>query len=276
MRTSFLGILAWLAMVASGVGAQEPRRYTFAVVPQFPPAQVSGEWLPLLKRLGADTGLSFELKIHASIPKFESAVLRGEADFAYMNPYHAVMARHAQGFRPLVRDSKPLRGILVVRRDGPMEIAELDGKTVGFPAPNAFGASLHMRAFLAEETGIRIKPRYLDTHSNVYRHVIAGNVTAGGGVRATFESEPDAVRAQLRILHETVGVAPHTVAARTAVPDADRRKVVSALLALRDTPDGRDLLEAVRMPGVVEADYDRDYQPIEKLRIEKYIVTERK
>ncbi|CAK0746029.1 phosphonate transport system substrate-binding protein [Gammaproteobacteria bacterium] len=275
MRALFFGILGCLIAVANAAN-QEINHYTFAVVPQFPPTQIYKEWQPLLKRLNADTGLFLELKIPASIPKFEAMFLRGETDFAYLNPYHAVMAWRAQNFQPLIRDSKLLTGILVVRNDGPKEVKELEGKAIGFPAPNAFGASLYMRALLAEEVGIHIEPRYLETHSNVYRHVIVGDVAAGGGVKATFTSEPDGVKEQLRILYETVGVAPHPIVVRPSVPTADQRKVLKALLALFETPAGRELLAAVRMPTPMAADYERDYRSLEKLRIDKYVVTESK
>jgi hypothetical protein len=55
----------------------------------------------------------------------------------------------------------------VVRKDDPIKSAgELDGKEVAFPAPNAFGASLWIRALLAEREKIRIVPAYVKTHSN--------------------------------------------------------------------------------------------------------------
>ena len=59
---------------------------------------------------------------------------------------------------------------------------DLDGADIAFPAPNAFGASLYMRALLAEQEKININPIYVETHANVYRNVIFGRASAGGGV----------------------------------------------------------------------------------------------
>lgn len=274
MRSWLAGLCAGLLMLSGSVQAGPGDAYVFSAVPQFTPPQVFREWQPLLKRLTAETGITFKLKTYDSIPQFESAFLRGEIDFAYMNPYHAVMAKREQGYVPLVRDAKPLKGILLVRQDGPRELAALNGQALGFPAPNAFGAALYMRALLIEEHGLNIQPRYLKTHSNVFRHVIAGETIAGGSVRAAFESEPQAVREQLRVLYETPPSAPHPLAAHPRVPAEKRERLTAALLGLLDSAEGRSLLKTVRLPNAERADYARDYAPLEKLKLDKYIVTQ--
>ncbi|MDP2794502.1 MAG: phosphate/phosphite/phosphonate ABC transporter substrate-binding protein [Sulfurisoma sp.] len=273
-RLPLLACICWAALLALPAGADTPKSYVFSAVPQFTAPQVFKEWKPLLNRLAAETGIAFTLKTHDTIPQFEAAFLKGEIDFAFMNPYHAVMAKRAQGYVPLVRDAKPLKGQLLVRKDGAQKLADLDGKALGFPAPNAFGAALHMRALLVEEHGLKIEPRWLKTHSNVYRHVISGDVAAGGSVRAAFDSEPAAVRDQLRVLFETPAAASHPLAAHPRVNEALRERIVAALLRLRETPEGQALLKSVRMPEVERADYARDYRPLEKLKLEKYVVAE--
>jgi len=247
--------------------------YTVAVVPQFPAADIHRDWVPLLERLGKVVGASFKLQIHAGIPRFESDVLAGGPDFVYLNPYHQVMAARAQGYVPLVRERKPLTGILVVRRDDPIRsVQELAGKEVAFPAPNAFGASLWMRALLAEREKINISPVYVQTHSNVYRQVIRGKSAAGGGVNHTLEQEREEVRADLRVLLETPGAAPHPFSAHPRVPAAVQKAVADALMGLLADAPGQALLKGVEMPNLVRADYGRDYQPLEAYRLDKYVV----
>ena len=103
-----LAFRAGLLLAAGGVGAQASVKYRFDVVPQYSAAELQQGWLPLLTRISRDTGITLELKISASNPKFEAELVKGLPDFAYMNPYHAVMARQAQGYVPLLRDSKAL------------------------------------------------------------------------------------------------------------------------------------------------------------------------
>lgn len=268
-RTLALGLL----LCASALADSAKPSYSIAVVPQFPAAEIHRDWTPLVERLKKETGLALTLSIAPSIPQFEEAVLAGEADFAYLNPYHQVMAKRAQGYVPLLRDRKPLTGILVVRKDDPIKaVKELDGKEVAFPAPNAFGASLWMRALMAEQEKIHIIPAYVKTHSNCYRYVATGKMVACGGVNHTLAEEPEEVRAILRVLMETPGVPSHPLAAHPRVPEAVRRAVGDALLGMAADSAGQALLAAIQMPQPVRADYARDYQPLEKFGLDKYVV----
>jgi phosphonate transport system substrate-binding protein len=254
--------------------AQE-RVFTIGVVPQFTPVEIYERWGPLVKELENRTGLKFELKTYKSIPEFEKAFLKGEPDFVFMNPYHQVMAYKAQKYIPLVRDKTPLTGILVVRRDSPVkEVKDLDGKVIAFPAPNAFAASLYMRAILTEKFKISFIPEYVKTHDNVYRHVILGKAQAGGGVNNTFLRQPEEVKRELRILYETPPTAPHPFSAHPRVPKEVRDKVKRAILDMANEPNMKALLDKVQMPNPVPADYARDYKPLEKLNLEKYVVLE--
>lgn len=265
---------AGLLVAATGLGAEAPAKYRFDVVPQYSATELHQDWLPLLARISRDTGIALELKTSASIPKFEAEFVKGLPDFAYMNPYHAVMARQAQGYVPLLRDSKALVGILVVRRDSPYQsVQDLNGQTIGFPAPNAFGASLYMRALLTESAKIKFEARYVNNHPNVYRHVARGAVAAGGTVGAAFHDEAPELREQLRVIYKTPDVASHPIAAHPRVPEPVRKAVAAAFMALAADESGRALLKAIRTPDPVAANYEKDYLPLEKLKIEKYLVT---
>ncbi|EHR71680.1 ABC-type phosphate/phosphonate transport system, periplasmic component [Burkholderiales bacterium JOSHI_001] len=257
----------------SGARSQTRAAWSLAVVPQFSSLDIHRDWVPLLERLEHDSGIRLELKSAATIPKFEAEVLAGQADFAYLNPYHQVMAHRAQGYLPMVRDSQPLSGILVVRKDDPIRsVQELQGREVGFPAPNAFGASLWMRALLAEREKVQIRPLYLQTHSNVYRQVVRGKTVAGGGIAHTLEQERDEVRAELRVLMETPGAAPHPLSAHPRVPAEVRQAVTQTLLRLAASPATQPLLKAVHLPALMLADQARDYAPLERFRLERYVV----
>ncbi|MDL2338208.1 MAG: phosphate/phosphite/phosphonate ABC transporter substrate-binding protein [Pseudomonadota bacterium] len=266
---------AWAAWPAWPQAAPERSSYSLSVVPQFPASEIHRDWTPLIERLARDTGITLTLSLSANIPRFEGDLLDGHPDFAFMNPYHQVMAARAQGYIPLVRSSKPLTGILVVRKDSPIaSVRELDGKDVAFPAPNSFGASLWMRALLAEREHITIKPVYVQTHSNVYRHVIRGKAAAGGGINSTLLQEAPEVQADLRVLLETPGAAPHPLSAHPRVPARVQQQVAGALLALTSDAAGQALLKEVFGAAPVRADYARDYRPLEQFKLEKYVVTD--
>ena len=244
-----------------------------AVVPQFPAAVLHRDWTPLLDQLARRLGVEFRLQLQTTIPRFEADVFSGAADLAYLNPYHQVIAQREQGYVPLVRSRVPLTGVLVVRRDDPIQaLRALDGKTLAFPAPNAFGASLWMRALLTEREKIQFTPAYVQTHSNVYRQVLAGQAAAGGGVNHTLVQERDEVRQGLRVLFETPGVAPHPLSAHPRVDAGLRKAIADALVDIASRPDGEALLRAVEIEGLVRADHGRDYAPLEAFRLERYVV----
>ncbi len=271
-RTFLLTVL-WSLLLSFNLGARAAQTFTVAVVPQFPAEEIFRDWTPVLKEVSRLTGLDLKLKTYVSIPAFETAFLSGEPDFAYLNPYHAVMAKKAAGYTPIVRDDATrLTGILVVRKDSPItRVEQLDGATLAFPAPNAFGASLYIRALLTEEYKINFKPEYVTTHSNVYRRVLTGHFPAGGAVRKTLAEETPELQAQLRVLYETPSAYSHPIAAHPRVATQAREAVLQAFLKLGANPAFASLLKEIQMPKPAKADF-KDYAPLEKLGLEKFVV----
>ncbi len=264
-----------LAQGTSKAVSPPARIYSISIVPQYNVVQLHTEWAPLIARISKESGVSLQLVLPKTIPQFESTVLAGEPDFAFMNPYHAVMAKRAQSYVPVLRDAKALKGILVVRSDSSIKnIKELEAKAIGFPAPNAFGASLYMRALLTSEQ-IQFHPQFLTTHGNVYRSVLNGSVAAGGGVNTTFNDEPAEVKSQLRILYQTPESASHPLVAHPRVPSEIVKAVREAFFHLSKDPEGQRMLSDIRVPQPVAADYQRDYFPLEKLKIEKFVILEK-
>ena len=195
---------ALLALAANSAAAQASGKYSFAVVPHYNATELHKGWAPVLQRISRETGLELEIKIAPSIPEFETEFLKGVPDFVYLNPYQAVLAKQAHGYVPLLRESKSLSGILVVRNDSPYRsVRDLKGQTVAFPTLNGFGAVTYLRALLASEEGIRFEARYVKSHANVFRHVIRNEAAAGGSVTRALNHELPDLREQLRIIYKT-------------------------------------------------------------------------
>jgi phosphonate transport system substrate-binding protein len=244
-----------------------------SVVPQRPPAATFAVWSPLLQQLGQVSKQCFVLRVAPTIPNFEAELRSGRADCVYMNPYHAVLAQRWRGYIPLVRDgSKPLRGLLVVRKDSPIRsIRELNGQAVAFPSPNAFAATLLPRVWLARQ-GITIQPVFENTHSNVYRSVALGMLPAGGGINNTLRRERPELREELRVLWQTPPFPSHPFACLPSLAPARREALQAGFLALAAYPENHGLLDAIQIPEPVRADYRRDYQPLLGLGLERFAV----
>jgi phosphonate transport system substrate-binding protein len=263
-----------LAVAAPCLGEQSARtHYSVYLIPRLPATILYQDWAPLLERIGKDSSQCFDLHIPADFTEFERAIRAGKPDFVLLNPYHQIMVAHKPGYVPLVRDQQSaLAGVLVVRKDSPVQnIQQLDGATVAFPAPNAYVASLLMRALFAQNN-IHINASYVGSHSNVYRAVALGAVPSGGGATTTLSQEPLELQSELRVLFTTPNYMPHPFSAHPRVPRSVREAVVVSFLGVATDPAGRNLLKAIQIAQPVRAEYGRDYQDLERLKLEQFYV----
>ena len=274
LRFIYVYVLCIGTSYSACLGAQVSTKvYTFDVVPQFPAAKIYTTWSPLLQRIGQDAGLCFELRVSASIPEFEQRFLKGESDFTFLNPYHAVLAYQKKKYQPLLADTQDLlTGILVVRSDNPIKnLNDLKGKNVAFPAPNSFAASLLIRAELAKQK-IDINPVFVKTHSNVYRSVINKDALAGGGVNNTLDNEAPEVRQQMRVLYETPAYTPHPIATHPSVTSKVRERFLKAMVKLSQDEEGQKLLDGINLNKPQAVNYAKHYKVLESLQLEKFLV----
>lgn len=279
-KLPLLSILCLLVLPATGLLASEKAPgedksiYTLSVVPRQSALHMKQIWQPIASYLSVETGKEIRLQIPVSFKQFETSVRNGSPDFVFLNPYEMVIAHQRHGYVPLVKSSaRLLQGVLVTRADGPYKkLQDLDGLELVFPSPNAFGASLFMRALLKDKEKLHFTPRYVKNHANVYRNVVLGLSAAGGGVNSTLSKENESLKRQLRIIYQTPGVPSHPLAAHARVPAPVREAVTSAILKLAETTSGIKYLHDVSLDKPVKADYETDYKPIANLGLEQYFV----
>lgn len=260
-----------LALLSTSAHAD---KFTVGVVPQYSSSVIQDTWQPILEEIEARTGHHFDLVLEPDITQFEVAFERGDYDFAYMNPWHAVIAYEKQKYMPILKDNaKTLKGILTVRSDSPIkDVKELDGAEIAFPSPNALSASLLMRTELATLHGLDIKPVYVRTHPSVYLNVALGASVAGGGVLRTLRAQPQELQDQLRILYETREVAPHPIVMHPRVANSIGEQVAEALLDMGSDDKGKSLLSGIPIEEIGEATID-DYLPLEEWRLREFYVS---
>ncbi len=247
--------------------------YSFGVVPQFAQRKSFKIWQPILLELEKRTGLHFVLKGSSIIPAFEEQFMSGGFDFAYMNPYHFALASSRQGYIALVRDGgRSLNGVLLVRRDSPIQsVDQLSGKVIAFPAPNALGASLLIRNELQNNYNISFIPKYVQTHSSVYLHVLKHLVDAGGGVVQTLNSQKPSIRNNLRIIFQTRSISPHPITVHPRVPVEHRELVKRAFLDMAQSESGKKLLAKIPIKKAIATSI-ADYRNILSWKLEALYV----
>jgi len=272
----FVGLLLLATSLLAAGSIRAAESYTFAVVPQFEQRKLHAIWKPIVDEVARRSGIGLTLVATLTVPEFERELANGTFDFTYTNPYQILRESRQQGYVPLVRDNVPLTGILVVAKDGPVRsVAQLDGKTLAVPSPNAIGASLLLRADLEQIHNVRMKMLNVNTHSSVYLNVANGLADAGGGVQKTLAEQDENIRNALRVLYTTRDIPSHPVSSHPRVPGPAREAVRKALLDMAATAEGRALLAEVPMTQAVGASMD-DYQPMRKWGLEKYWVEKTK
>lgn len=275
MKTALLLGLAMLIAPTVSIAKtnSESKTYSFGVVPQFSSGRISKTWEPILALLEKETGLQFELNGSLDIPAFERSFTKGMFDFAYMNPYHAIVAHDAEGYKPIIRDvGRSLYGIIVVKKDSEFDdVTDLDGKKVAFPAPNALGAALIPRAEFHRKYKIDVDEMYVSSHSSVYLNVALGLAAAGGGVQKTFSQQPEQITSQLKVISKTQEVPPHPITAHKRVPDEVRAAVTKALIKIGHSEMGTKLLKKVPIKVVGETNI-QDYQLLREMKLADFYI----
>ena len=257
------GILA-----ATADNATSPDTIAFGVVPQQSASKLARLWSPFFEHLSTVTGYRIEFKTAPDIPEFERRLANGEYDMAYMNPYHYTVFHEHPGYQAFAREKdKLLKGILVVRTDSTYkDLEELSGKTLAFPSPAAFAASMITRASL-QNRSIPFEAKYVSSHDSVYRSVAKGLYPAGGGVIRTFNNLEDDIRKQLRILWISPGYTPHAFAAHPRLESAVVTAIQTAMVQLDQTAEGRALLENLELNGITQAS-DEEWNDIRSLQLQ--------
>lgn len=259
---SIAGLLLSLTLSASAAPL------SFGVVPQQSANKLAKLWTPVFLYLSDKTGEEIRFATANDIPAFEQRLLRGEYDFAYMNPYHYTVFHQKPGYQALARQKdKRIQGILVVRIDSPIQSLEaLNQQVVAFPSPAAFAASVLPQAQLMRD-GIAVEPRYVSSHDSVYLNVARGFMVAGGGVMRTFNNTAPEVREQLRILWTTPGYTPHAIAVHPRVDERVVLKIQAALANMHLDPEGAALLKSINI-NAFDSAADADWDDVRSLNIQ--------
>ena len=268
LRLLCAGLLGGLCLGLPAV-AQEPvqKPLEFGIVPQQAAGRLAEDWGPLLAEISRRSGVALVFRTAPSIPGFEERLGKGDYDLAYMNPYHYVVFHTAAGYRAFAKEQeRKIKGILVVKKDSPYrKPADLAGKTVVFPAPAAFAASILPQAEFGR-LKIPIEAKFVASHDSVYRSVAAGLQEAGGGIQRTFEAAPAEVRSVLRVLAETPAYTPHAFAAHPRVAPEILARVMAAMASLAADETGQRLLAPLAFKGIAAAQ-DKEWNDIRALDI---------
>ena len=239
----------------------------FGIVPQQSASKTAENWNPLLRQLSKITGYTIRFATAKDIPTFEKQLAESVYDLAYMNPYHYTVFHKKPGYLGIAKeDGAQLKSIIVTRKDSPYQkLQDLHDLTLAFPAPSSFAATVLPLIHFAK-LGINVKPKYVESHASAYYFVSQGIVPAAGGVISTYETLPDEIKSQLRIIWTSKSYTPHAIAAHPRLPKKVIGKISKALVSLNEDAEGKTALAAINFKGFTSAK-DKDWDDIRALHI---------
>lgn len=239
---------------------------SFGVAPQKSASELAKTWTPFLNYLNKKTGCSIHFMTAIDVVTFEQRVTAGEYDIAYLNPHFYIRPESAN-YKVFAKEKDiMLTGTIIVHKDSAyQQLADLNGKTIAFPSPSAFAATLLPMAHFQKE-GISVKLQFVGSHESVYRSVAKGLYPAGGTIKKAIEQADTPIREQLRILWTSPPYTPHPIAAHSRVSKEVLKKLKKVMLDMHKDPEGMALLKDIGFKGIVEAK-DSEYDDIRKLNL---------
>jgi phosphonate transport system substrate-binding protein len=277
-----LTIFYWT--LAAGCPATEPAIqpppagtvFRLAKIPFMGVRDLYRDYQPFLENLAGRLGASRATLVLAA--DYEGAVKHlqaGEADCAWLGTLAYAQAR-VQGIPlvPLVCPVRPqgtsYRGLIIAAKDSNLrKLGDLKGKRFGFVDPDSASGYLFPKLML-EAAGIKVprqlktaqpgKPDFVGNHSNVVLNVLLGRYDAGavheGAIEEALAHDP-ARAAKLAIIAHTQPIFGEPIVVLSSTPEARRKQIREAFLAIRGPVAGVQVLKGVLgFSSVRDSDYD--------------------
>lgn len=266
-------LLIFLLIFSQTIATAKPV-LSFGIVPQQSASKLAKLWNPVLSHLSQESGVKIRFATAPNIPTFEKRLAAGEYDFAYMNPYHYVTFHEKVGYQAINKaKDKRIKGIIVTAKNTQYNaLKDLNNKTLAFPAPAAFAASILTQSALTRND-VLFTPKYVLSHDSVYRAVAKGIYPAGGGVVRTFKNVSPEIAEQLHILWTSKGYTPHAIASHPRVNKEAIKKIQQAIIDMEKEEKGLKLLKSIKIKGFEKAT-NNDWDDVRNLHIKRLEVEE--
>ncbi len=223
-----------------------PAPLVFGVFPHLPARQIVEIYRPLANELEKQLHRRVVIYSARDYKTFATRTRLGAYDIILTAPHLAWLARQEAGYRPLLKYSQPVHGLLVVKADSPFDsVKTLRGHTIATADPIAL-AVLAIQAEMSRQ-GIQPGTDYQTvesgTHLNTAMQVINGR--AEGAILGvhSYTLMPPNVRQQLRVLIETPPLSSLMYLTHPRLRDAEALSIHKALLHFADSPEGRAFMQ---------------------------------
>ena len=265
-------LLTILSLIPPPAAAEEP--LVLGILPRFSATMIHDAFDPLAKYLSAELGREVKIETTKDQNTFWEALTSRRYDIVHFNQLHYVESHQKFGYDLVAMNEEfgkgTVAGALVVRKDsGIKSIADLRGKTIVFGGgPKAIVYLANVA--LLQHAGLKMgdyKEEFAKSPVNAMTAVFHKQAVAGGtgdiGLKAQAGNEVLDVD-ELSIL--AVGdQLPHVPwAVKTSLGTDLAKKIQDALLNVKSSKDGPEILKAARLTNLLPAK-DSDFESVRKM-----------
>lgn len=247
-RTSIrlLRLILLVPMLCQPAFSAEPNPLVFGVFPSLPPRQIVEVYRPVADAIEKQLQQRVVIYSAKDFKTFVSHTQQGEYDILLTAPHIAWLARHETGYRPLLKYSQPVQGLLVTKAGSAFDsVRSLQGRTIA-TADSIAIAVLAVQTILADQ-GMKptIDYRTLNagTHLNAVMQVINDRAEGAMLGKHAYMLMPADIRQQLHILAETPPLSSLMFLTHPRVRDAKARSIRKGLLDFAAQPEGRAFMQ---------------------------------
>jgi len=252
-------LLVWILLLVAGIqpafSADKP--LAFGVFPHLTARQTVETYRPLADTLEKHLQRQVVIYTARDFKTFVERTRQGEYDILLTAPHLAWLARQDAGYRPLLKYVQPVRGLLVVKSDSPLDSLDaLRGRTIATADPLAVVAlALH---FELAAHGLRRNIDYqttnAGTHLNAAMQVINGRTDAAMVGLHPYNLMPPELRRQVHVLAETPPLSSLMYLSHPRLRDAEAQAVRQALREFAASPAGQAFMQHGGYGGFTEVD----------------------
>lgn len=252
-------VLAGVLLLAMGMqpafGTDKP--LVFGVFPNMTAWQIVEIYHPLADALEKRLQRRVVMYSARDFKTFVERTREGDYDILMTAPHLAWLARQEAGYRPLLKYSQPVRGLLVVKSDSLLDAPEaLRGRTIATAdAMSLAGLAVHAKlAELGLKRDIDYQTADSGTHTNAMMQVVNGRVDAAMLGLQPYNLLPSELRQQVRVLVETPPLSSVMYLSHPRLRDAEAHAVRRALLEFAATPAGQAFMQRGGYGGFTDTD----------------------
>lgn len=253
MHTLFLGrrhfgvTLAAAALLAGPALAQSGNDtvYRFSPVNQYGIQLTAAYWNPIIAYVSDKSGVKLQLKIGRTSADTTAYVLAQEVEFVFSNHLFSP-EREQLGWKVLGRrQTPPIHGQIIVPEESPiLQVAQLEGKEVAFPGPEALVAYKFPAAHLITKK-VNAKFVFGGNMDGALAQLFSGKVAAVGANSQLAEGYARREGKKYRVLWSSPALHDLALMASSKVPEKTQKAVAQAFVGMHKDPIGRDILQKV-------------------------------